>query len=303
MAGYSRIKVWAPAAVVSLVVHGFALYSYSLPPVDLDREEPEIIELVNLDDSDESARKLQKKLRGQVVDLGPENPDDATTPPDDARYLAERNSRAEKDTVAPGGRVPGSPSPEIVVSPGLTDPGRRPSGREGGESGVTSTGREPGADGVPQAGDGRQDPGKFTRDDLMITMSDIEKVLSPEAGSIDYLPDAARGEFTALNAKRYTYASFYNRIKKSIRFYWEPGPAMARIRWSGVTLETRIMVVIDGEGSLESVEVLKSCGYPIVDAAAIEAVRKSAPFYNVPSGLLDENGKLVDVWSFYITNN
>jgi hypothetical protein len=41
----------------------------------------------------------------------------------------------------------------------------------------------------------------------------------------------------------------------------------------------------------------------VVDAASIRAVRKAAPFYNVPPGLLNEKGQLNEVWSFYIVTN
>jgi TonB family protein len=222
---------------------------------------------------------------GQVVDLGPERPDDPL-PPRDARYLSERNMRTDRETVRKA--RPGGDDVKKRIDPdrGEEDFSGKTSVRDGTESSIKN-----------------KTESAYTRKDLLLSMADIDGVLKGDHGSFDYLPEVARGDITSLNARRYAYAAFYNRLKKVIVFYWEPWSAVERIGWTGRTLETRLRMVVDADGTLESVEVVSSCGYPVIDAAAVRALRKSAPIYNIPKALLNEEDKFDEVWAFYITAN
>jgi TonB family protein len=137
-----------------------------------------------------------------------------------------------------------------------------------------------------------------TRDQLKVTLSDLNKSMEADDGSIDYLPHVPRGDITVLNAKKFTYAAFFNRMKKVIRFHWDPLPALQAIGNPTSKISASFWIVLNGDGSLAGIDVLDSSGYPLWDAAAIKAVRKAAPFYNVPQALLDEEGKFGSRWTF-----
>ncbi len=142
---------------------------------------------------------------------------------------------------------------------------------------------------------------RIKKEDLQINQYDASKTYESDDGSIEYFPsDVARGRITSLNSKAFTYAAFYNRINKIIRFYWEPQKALSHIKWPGTTLKTRLRIVMKDNGDLISVDVIDPCGYPLIDAAAVRAVRKAAPFYNVPQALLNEKDQFIYNLGFII---
>ena len=61
----------------------------------------------------------------------------------------------------------------------------------------------------------------------------------------------------------------------------------------------RLLVAIKKDGSLYSVKVLKSSGYPILDRAAIRIVHKSVPFKAFPKELADTDIiEIIRTWHF-----
>ncbi len=142
---------------------------------------------------------------------------------------------------------------------------------------------------------------RVKKEDLEISQYDLSKTYESDDGSIEYFsPDMARGEITSLNSKSLTYAAFYNRINKIIRFYWEPHKPLKQIKWTGTPLKTRLRIVMKDNGDLVSVSVVRSSGYSLVDTAAVRAVRKAAPFYNVPKALLNEDDQFIYNLGFII---
>lgn len=288
------------------------------------KEPPEKIETVPEPDQIEA-------LPRQIVDLGQPSPDDQA-PDQDTRFLSQRDMKTDRETVRPSEARTGSPgddpgrkpaqiekpdtrpeqtrqrartsreSPRPPAGPGSPSPPPAPelSPVHPGDRGIAPPGKQEEKDefGIrkPPAPPGAGPTGQ----DLMLSMADLKKTYDSDHGSIEYMPDIPRGEITSLNARAYTYAAFFNRILKIIRFYWDPSAALRTINWTGGRLITQLRFVIDQEGGLVEVEVIRSCGYPVVDAEAVKAVRRAAPFYNVPPALLDERGVMVDTLSFII---
>lgn len=151
-------------------------------------------------------------------------------------------------------------------------------------------------------GKGKGDSGDSgpSREQLEVSMSDLGKS-GADNGSVDYLPGVKRGEITALNAKEYTYAAFFNQMKKNIRFHWDDRGAIRAMGFDDQTLpriSVVVRMVLNRDGSLASAEVTQSSGYPIWDSAAVKAVRQAAPFYNLPPALLDSEGNFAFSWRF-----
>lgn len=289
----------AMVVVVSAAVHLYALHAFSIPEPSPKPEDPNIIELVNLSEKPEPEKKKpEEKLKGQVVDLGPEDPNDKTPPPENSRLLSERNMRTKRETIKRSRSKTGSPGARSIKNKKPKAAAKKSKKKRSAKKNEKIKTAKKGK-GQP-AGSARTKPEDLTREDLKLTMADMRQALTGDNGSIDYVPNAAKGRFTSLNARKFAYAAFYNQIKKVIRFYWEPNRAASTIRWSGQSLETRLRVVVQANGTLASVETVKSSGYPVLDAAAIRAVRKAAPFYNVPKGLLNEDNQLNDIWAFYL---
>ena len=107
------------------------------------------------------------------------------------------------------------------------------------------------------------------------------------------------GDFTALNTDRHLYYSFYARIEQAIRPPWEseakrqlrmipqPQPMKPKGGWM-----TRIDVILDQEGKLVKVILLKSCGIPSLDKAAIQAFESEKYFPHPPRAMINDEGQI-----------
>ncbi len=117
--------------------------------------------------------------------------------------------------------------------------------------------------------------------------------------------DAPEGEETALNSKRWIYASFFNRVKQQIAQHWNPVAVYQRRdpyrNIYGVKDRSTILsVVLKPNGHLESVSIAQSCGLIFLDNEAIRSVKAAQPFPNPPKGLI-KNGKIRFKFGFTLT--
>ena len=126
--------------------------------------------------------------------------------------------------------------------------------------------------------------------------------------SNDYLPDQENGLQTMLNTREFKYFSYYSRIKSQLNQFWEP-----KIKQKVMTVFrqgrriastrdhiTRLLIVLNDQGTLVTVKVLDQSGVTELDDAAIEAFREAAPFPNPPSGLIESDGTVKIRWDFVI---
>ncbi|MEO0437254.1 MAG: TonB family protein [Pseudomonadota bacterium] len=68
----------------------------------------------------------------------------------------------------------------------------------------------------------------------------------------------------------------------------------------GIYGSLQMLVTIRADGSLESIDILKSSGYAVLDEAAVRIVRLAAPFSPFPEALRDTTDKLeiLRTWQF-----
>lgn len=115
------------------------------------------------------------------------------------------------------------------------------------------------------------------------------------------------GAFTALNTDRHLFYSFYSRIEDMIRPPWEDdvssearqlnatNPLRPKGGWS-----SRIDVILNPEGKLVRVALLKSSGIKGFDNAAISAFQKADFFPHPPKGMVNEDGVIVLKYLFTV---
>lgn len=127
-----------------------------------------------------------------------------------------------------------------------------------------------------------------------------------QPGSRDKIDDMDEGDASILNAQRWKYASFFNRMKDDIDQYWDP---VARLRArdpdgrinGSKTRTTRVMIILNADGSLYKITTQSSSSVDYLDDEAIQAVRQAAPFPNPPPGMLDPtDGKLHVPFGFIV---
>ena len=108
----------------------------------------------------------------------------------------------------------------------------------------------------------------------------------------DVLKDVEEGEGTFLNAKRFKYASFFNRVHKGVSNVWQPLKEYRRRDPKGqvygrATRITVLNVTLNASGDLTRVGVARSSGIGFLDQEAIAAFQRAQPFPNPPRGLLE----------------
>jgi TonB family protein len=281
--------------------------------------------------AEEEKRKQEEdpNAEGQVVDIA--RPPIEERPDDKARFLAEYDSKVERETRGRAGRdragapheeggeaQPREPSPPIPpgmpdARPGLPGPPAeraRPDhrggtmGQEGQAEEMTNDGEsrrpgargEPGRQAGPRLGEGGV-PGSrgVPQPNLKPTPEMLTRAIGKGAGSPDYLRDIDDGESTALNAKKFKYASFFNRVKRAVAEEWHPDIVYLRHDPSGNVYGTKdrvtvLRVHLRPNGQLVNVTMLQASGVEFLDDEAIDAFRRAQPFVNPPQALIESDG-------------
>lgn len=130
----------------------------------------------------------------------------------------------------------------------------------------------------------------------------LERALG--GGSVDHLEDVENGDETSLSAKRWVYASFFNRLKRQVAQVWDPNSVWRRAdptgtRYGSKTRVTEVRVSLSPRGALEKILVVAPSGSNELDEEAVRAFRTAAPFPNPPEGLVQKDNLITFAFSFY----
>jgi len=239
--------------------------------------------------------------KGQIVDL--KKPAHEQTPPDNARFLSQYDSRVEHETKArsrglrraeqPGlaqDKKAAAPTPSHAVSKESVEPATQPNGLDrpktpDGARALRTNGLA-GADKVllPTV-DGRSAMrnmqalgGGFVSDDALMDVPD-------------------EGDETLLNARSFKYFDYFQRVRERVRQEWDPSTVYSgRDPYGKVYGQkdrlTVLNVTLDDHGLVQRLSVQRESGLPFLDSEAIRAFREAGPFPNPPKGLADENGRI-----------
>lgn len=124
----------------------------------------------------------------------------------------------------------------------------------------------------------------------------------------DHLKNVPTGMQTLLSTREFVYYSYYNRIKDKLRQHWEPKikEKFERTIRQGRNIAsegdkiTKVVIILDGHGTLIRVQVLSASGVIDLDEAAVEAFRAAAPFPNPPKGIVEKDGTIKIRWDFVL---
>lgn len=108
---------------------------------------------------------------------------------------------------------------------------------------------------------------------------------------------------TAVSAKKAVDAAYiFNWLEKVERIGNQNYPESARL--NRLTGSVRLAVIINADGSLESVNINQSSGYPVLDQAAKRIVHLSAPFEKLSPEILQGMNSLeiIRTWNFRTDN-
>jgi len=273
----------------------------------------------------EETKKEEQSLKapGQVVDLPTPREEKR---PDDAKFVSEHDSSVEhetkkygrfEDNARQGDRNgtasvprPAQPSgdgrlamrtPDLgkFLKPGTPGPAAR-AGHPGSANGAPDPGHleqggaipELGADVQPRPGGGGTRGG--TGPSLMPSEEQLARAIG--GGTQDALRDIDDGDETALNSKRWRFASFFNRVKRQVAEHWHPDEVYRQRDPTGPVYGrrnryTELRIQLKPDGRLSNVALAQPSGLEFLDDEAVEAFKEAEPFPNPPRQLI-ENGTI-----------
>jgi TonB family protein len=138
---------------------------------------------------------------------------------------------------------------------------------------------------------------------LAVTPEMLQRAIGAGSGSMDYLKDLEDGESTALNAKKFKFAAFFNRVKRAVAQEWNPTAIYLRNDPSGNVygVKDRITVLrvhLAPDGRLVGSNVIQSSGVGFLDDEAQDAFRRAQPYANPPKDLLESDGQVHFTFAF-----
>lgn len=142
------------------------------------------------------------------------------------------------------------------------------------------------------------------------SLSSMQKVWahSVHSKSLDALKNIQEGHRTLLNTRKFVYYSYYERIKEKLKYYWDihltERVKMARNKGAVFDLfqsfTTRVIAILDANGSLTHIQVIGKSGLLDLDEAALNAFHDAGPFPNPPKGMVNPEGQVRIYWDFVL---
>lgn len=291
---------WLTAALVlhiALGLVGDEVLPYFFPDPKLQRGKP--IQLVVVpppaedEEEEEEEEEEDKDLDGQIVEVAP--PEEEMEEPEDAEYLAEANNIVEEETRTEQFMV----NPEVLAREFSRDMKAQQEDLVDLDVDKPSTGATVGNDRFDPDRDGSlanlPSPWTLTNKEGLedpVPASFTEAQLSG-APQNDLL-DEKRGDAVNLNTKEFLYASYINRIRRLVNFYWEQNldNLPSSVRLAKPKYSTSVDAVLNSDGALEYIEVVEESGSGPLDDCVVRAFKIAGPFPHPPEGLIEKDGRV-----------
>jgi len=214
---------------------------------------------------------LQKHFKNKTI-VPPTQDTQPTASKPDTKFLSTENRLAQEQTMAKN-----NPEPQPLTSPTPTQDQPRQT----------------------------EDIKKLSPGSLYLSDAQLSEILDDAPPPIVIEMDAfgvdaqvKEGAKTMLSTQAFTYTSFFQRMKQSIRPFWKPNAAdvnqpRASQRWT-----SKVLVVLGEQGDILQSSVIEGSGNSRLDALALEALGKGGPFYNPPQALFGKQKELRLTWHF-----
>ena len=121
----------------------------------------------------------------------------------------------------------------------------------------------------------------------------------------NFIPEVKPGNQTELNTRAAPFAAFVARMHRSIHMLWGFG---ALEDWDELgsssplnnsNLLTTLEMVLNSDGTVDKVTIVKASGYLPYDTAAIDTAFSGGPYPDPPREIRSANGKIYIHWRFY----
>ncbi len=134
----------------------------------------------------------------------------------------------------------------------------------------------------------------------------FEKRLARVRSAVEnFIPEVKPGNQTALNTRAAPFAAYLARMHRSIHELWgfgqleewdeKPGSNP----FNNQNLMTELEIVLNGDGTVDRVGVVRGSGLTAYDVAAVDVVYSAGPYPDPPRAIRSGNGKVYLHWHFY----
>jgi TonB family protein len=121
----------------------------------------------------------------------------------------------------------------------------------------------------------------------------------------NFITEVKPGNQTALNTRAVPFAQFITRMHRQIHELWAFGfmagldskPSSSPL--NNPSLVAKVEIVLDGQGNVDRVAMVRSSGLTTYDSAAIDVVYSAAPYPTPPPTILSGDGKVYLHWTFH----
>ncbi|HEX7508091.1 MAG TPA: TonB family protein [Polyangia bacterium] len=121
----------------------------------------------------------------------------------------------------------------------------------------------------------------------------------------NFINEVTPGNQTELNTRATPFAQFITRMHRQIHEKWAFGfltqmdASFRDSPMNDLKLIAKLEIVLDGEGNVDKIAMVRTSGITGFDGAAISAVYDAAPFPTPPTAILSGNGKVYIHWKFH----
>ncbi len=134
----------------------------------------------------------------------------------------------------------------------------------------------------------------------------FEKRLARVRSAVEnFIPEVKPGNQTALNTRAAPFAAYIARMHRSIHELWGFGQLEEWEEKSGSSpfnnqnLMTELEIVLNGDGTVDRIGVVRTSGLTAYDVAAVDVVYSAGPYPDPPRAIRSSNGKIYLHWHFY----
>jgi TonB family protein len=132
-----------------------------------------------------------------------------------------------------------------------------------------------------------------------------QKIARVQAALENFVPEVQPGNTSELSTRAAPFAAYIARMHRSIHKLWGFDQLEAWDELSGSSplnnpkLATTLEAVINRDGTIDKVTIVRTSGYLGFDAAAIDVLYTAGPFPDPPREIRSPNGKIYVHWTFH----
>jgi TolA protein len=121
----------------------------------------------------------------------------------------------------------------------------------------------------------------------------------------NFISEVTPANQTELNTRAAPFAQFIAHMHRQIHEKWAFGflsqmdTSFRDSPMNDLNLIAKLEIVLDGEGNIDKIAMVRTSGITGFDAAAVSAVYEAAPFPTPPGAILSGNGKVYIHWKFH----